>query len=91
MRHLTSIESSSEFGRPLPGPRVFMCMLLGVASRLITRRAEYATARYLRSLDDRTLKDLGFDPRDLPIRDQIARSHGRSVCERAKISADYWI
>ena len=50
-----------------------------------------AAERHLRNLDERTLKDLGFDLRDLPARDQLARrSCASSLMSNVGAAMDYW-
>lgn len=64
---------------------------LRLALAMWGRFALKAAERHLHSLDDHTLRDLGLDPRDLPLRDQLARGSGRSTF-MSHISAvlDYW-
>ena len=50
-----------------------------------------AAETHLRSLDDRTLEDLGFDPRDLPIREQLARCKcAASHLNHTSAAMNYW-
>lgn len=62
---------------------------LQAAIRLWATFALDAAERHLHNLDDCTLRDLGFDPRDLPIRDQMARRSGASLVSNVSAAMDY--
>lgn len=50
-----------------------------------------AAAAHLHGLDDSTLMDLGFDPRDLPLKDQLPREgHSSSRIGSTLVVLDFW-
>jgi len=65
--------------------------LMTAPAKLIGMSALDAAERHLKHLDERTLKDLGFDLRDLPARDQMARRRFEaSMLGPVHGSADFW-
>lgn len=76
-----------DFARPCAGA---IGHGLGAFVRLWGAVALDAAAAHLRGLDDSTLMDLGFDPRDLPLKDQLPRGgHSSSQMSSTLIVLDF--
>lgn len=64
---------------------------LGAFVRLWGAVALDAAAAHLRGLDESTLMDLGFDPRDLPLKGQLPRGdHSSSRMSNTLMVLNYW-